>query len=492
MIFTGRSRELGLLRTEFDQGEARCLSVSGLPGAGTSTLVRRAAEHYPGLRFRCPPLPDPLTRLHLARALEQDAVDDRDAPPSPPPLPTAIPQQHIEGRGDVPSWKDLFRTLLRKAGDRSPFVVILDDAHRLQDSRSRFEPALAETIAEARTAGTTFHVVLAGRSGSVPTLGESHAETVPTLLLHVDPLPLRAAAPHLPGATASDKIRAYAVFGGLPGVLAHLDNSVTVGTNVRRLLLPDHGTLAELPINWLERSVQTVTRYTAVLEALSYGEAEWADLSAAIPDLTRSGQVAPYLARLAELGFVRTRRSLHSGPRSRSTRYAASDPFITFWTRFILPWRLSERATEIVPYYASAIRPGIRDHLQRIMPMVCRHHMEVDALETLGSRARDSGSLWDASVDIPVAGTLASGAAYYGSCLWDPPASRPLKPELTPLQKLDRSVRETRYGFGRQGRIRLIFTGRATPTWLRREVARRDDARIIDAGDLIGDAASLD
>ncbi|MGB1656882.1 MAG: hypothetical protein ACPHO4_06000, partial [Longimicrobiales bacterium] len=57
-----------------------------------------------------------------------------------------------------------------------------------------------------------------------------------------------------------------------------------------------------------------------------------------------------------------------------------------------------------------------------------------------------------------------------------------------PLKQLDLSIRETRYGFGRQGRIRLVFTGRSTPTWLRREVARRDDARIVDAAGLMGDA----
>ncbi|MGB1658438.1 MAG: AAA family ATPase, partial [Longimicrobiales bacterium] len=425
MNFTGRSQELGLLRTELDKQEARCVSVFGLPGAGTSALVRRAVERYPGLRFRCPPRPDPLIRLDLWRRMQgQPSDDDR---PGHPSRPSAVDVDR-KGRvpdSEIPSWSRLFRELLSHATNRGPFVLILDDAHRMQDARSRFEAGLAEALTAARASRVPFHVVLAGRAGSMPSVGPDFEVATPSLVLQVDPLPLRAAAPHLPGTHPSDKIRAYGVFGGLPGVLAHLDTSVTVGTNVRRLLLQDQGPLAELPMTWLERSVQTVTRYVALLEALSVGEAEWADLSGAIPDLTKSGQVAPYLKRLAELGLIRSRRSLDAAPRSRSSRYALTDPFLAFWLRFILPWRISERGSEIVPHYADKIRPRIRDHLQRMMPMVCRRHMEIDALETLGSNARDSGSIWGPASEIPVAGTLGSGAIYYGVCLWDPPATRP-------------------------------------------------------------------
>ena len=62
----------------------------------------------------------------------------------------------------------------------------------------------------------------------------------------------------------------------------------------------------------------------------------------------------------------------------------------------------------------------------------------------------------------------------------------PTKRSASPLDDLDARVRETRYGFGRERRLRLVFTGRTTPTWLRRAVARRRDAQLIEAGDLVG------
>ncbi len=108
--------------------------------------------------------------------------------------------------------------------------------------------------------------------------------------------------------------------------------------------------------------------------------------------------------------------------------------------------------------------------------------MARDAIETLGANAREDGSLWGAGYDLPVAGILTSGAAYYGTCHWETSGRTD-----TPLDAIDRQVRETRYGFGRERRLRLLFTGHHAPRRLQREVARRHDAELIDADALVGD-----
>ena len=166
--------------------------------------------------------------------------------------------------------------------------------------------------------------------------------------------------------------------------------------------------------------------------------------------------------------------------------FTAAYPFLAFWLRFVLPWRMGEqRYTHPAPtreHYAHSIRPKISLYLESVMPRVAQQHMQHDAIETLGANARECGSLWGPQYELPVAGILASGAAFYGKCFWRSPAS-----EEHPLAELDSEIRETRYGFGRERRLRLCFTGRAAPTWLRRQVARRSDAQLIDAGALLGE-----
>ena len=440
--------------------------VSGLPGVGKSALVARAAADYPTLHHRCPPLPDQAQRASLGARLREATAS------------AGLPNQSLPSD---PSWADLFDAVVSRAvaAEDRPFVLVLDDVHRLGEARSRFLPQLESALRRSVEADATLHIVFVGREGGLPVLDEDDVVTISAL--HVGPLPLRAAAPHLPGNRPHERVRAYGVFGGIPRVLTALDTSVTVGTNVRRLLLDNSGALADAPLQWLEREVQTPSRYVAILQALSRGEADWATIHEGVPDLTRSGQIAPYLNRLTDLGLIETRRSLDARPTTRATRYAIADPFVAFWFRFIFPWRLSDQTDPIGPYYASSVRSGINAHMEEMLPGICRQHMSFDAIETLGAISREGGSLWGGDAEIPVAGTLTSGAAYYGVTRWGES-----QPESSPLDELDREIRETRYGFGRERRLRLLFTGRTTPTWLRREVARRHDAMLIDAEGLLG------
>jgi len=362
-------------------------------------------------------------------------------------------------------------------------VLCIDDAHRLAEARSRFLVPLAAAQRAAAATGTTMHVLLTGARAGLPTdtvLSEEDVEAPPTI--DVGTLPLRAAAPHLPGSTAGDKIRAYGVFGGVPGVLALLDPTVTVGTNVRRLTLDPDGPLASAGFDWIEKDVQNPARYVAILSALANGEADWSHVHAGVPDLTRSGQVAPYLKRLVELGLVRSRRSLDAGPRSRATRYSLTDPFFAFWFRFAMPWRFAVDDAPPGRHYADEIRPKIDDHLETVFPEICRQHLRHDALETLGASVREGGSLWSNDVSIDAAGILTSGAAYYGVCRW-----KIRDPQDAPLAELEASIRETRYGFGRERRRRLVFSGRPVPRRVSRNAARHPDADIIDARALVGE-----
>lgn len=502
----GRSKELGRLRSFLDRKDPQFVLVSGIRGGGKSTLVRHAMADHPSLLHVCPPLPDPAQRTMLAhriRALEPaDGVD---------PSPTRPNAWIADDDSDLPAdatWNDIVDALLGKlASSARPFVLVLDDAHRLTEARSRyFDPFLAGAV-RAASEGVGLHVVFVGPVGALPVVSTADGPAdvgsgpngVRTERIRVDPLPFRAVAPLLPGRSAQGRARAYGVFGGIPRVLGMLDNSVTVGTNVRRLLLNPDGPLAQAGSAWLERDVQAPARYYAIMRTLARGEADWGAVHAGVSDLTRSGQVAPYLKRLGELGLVDARRSIDASPGSRSTRYAITDPLLAFWFRFVLPYRIGPIGTPasaprkpdgagsgrppdgLREYYARAIRPRIDEHMETVLPIVCRQHLTSDSIETLGAVSREGGSLWGTGYDIPVAGMLTSGAAYYGDCRWTHGEERP-----SPLQTIEHGMRETRYGFGRERRLRLVFVGRPAPAALRRAVARTQDAELIDAEVLAG------
>ena len=467
-VFTGRSKHLGHLRTILDGRDHRIVRVVGIRGGGKSTFVRRVFADYGGVFHTCAPLPDAALRATFSSRV-RDAL-------------TADGTEASSDLSAESSWAEILDGVeaLARTSDR-PFVLALDDAHRLGQAHARFAGPLATLLSRSASSGAPpIHVVLIGPAGELPTTQELSPHEPETIEL--EPLPLRAAVPLLPGSAPEDVLLAYGVFGGTPAVLARLDRDVTVGTNVRRLVLNPEGVLADASATWLERDVQAPARYNAIMSALALGETDWSSVHAGVPDLTRSGQVAPYLTRLSTLGLVTTRRSLDADPKGRSTRYALSDPFLTFWYRFVPPLRFSgDKEPESVSY-ARTVRPSLENHLRSVFPIMCRQHMRHDAIETLGTNARESGSLWSPDHEIPVAGLLASGAAYYGVCSWAPERRAD-----SPLTRIARAMKNTRYGFGRERRLRIVFTGRPAPLWLRREIARDQDAVLIDAAALVGD-----
>ena len=223
----------------------------------------------------------------------------------------------------------------------------------------------------------------------------------------------------------------------------------------------------------LERAVGKANRYAAILRAIATGAESWPELSARIP-----GTAGPYLLRLRELGLVDAQRPVDAPPRSRRTRYRLSDPHEAFWWSVIHRLRPGlvaaaaagpEGTAERI--WREAIRPSFAHAVRHALPLICRNYLRFGCEPVLGARARTAGPLWGSGFDFPVAGTLASGAVCYGH-IHPGPAPAP----AAILQDLDRQIRATRYGYGRQARLRLIFSLSGFERELQRMAVR--DARV--------------
>lgn len=459
MAFIGRTRELGALRRSLDSRLASVVPVVGARGMGKSALVARVIDDYAHVAVEAPSLPETTQRELLASSVG-DAVRR---------FGTAAPA--VAG-----GWEGALAPLIDAARrSRGPLAFVVDDAHVLA-GHTRWVRALRSTVDAARAREAPLHVVLVGAHDALPA-GE-WSDGVATEPIRCGPLPFRSAAPLLPGARPADKLRAYGIFGGVPRVLAALDPDTAVGTNLRRAVLTPGTLLNDFGGGWVEREVRKPARYYAVLHALGGTEVEWSALRKSVPDLASSGQIAPYVKRLEQLGLIESRTSLDADPGSRARRYAVVDPFIATWMGFVFargtPLAGAEgRGPRVVP------RGDLDRHARASFAKVCRQFMTSDAIELLGQAAREGGSLWGKGYDVPVSGILSGGSAFYGQC-------HATTPPPGALDELDAAVRKTRFGYGREHRIRLLFSTVDPPSELQRAIARRHDAYLVGISDLVG------
>ncbi|MFC0541729.1 helix-turn-helix transcriptional regulator [Kutzneria chonburiensis] len=252
----GRDRELGRIKSIVD-GSPASLLVLGDIGTGRSTLLELAAEHaaagnraVAALRGRPLEHDRPFTALH--RLLRQLLSDARATGMKPP--------WAFEPTLDLPDDPALVRSaalsIVDAATSRSPLVVVIDDAHRLD------QPSLdAIAFVQRHIGGRPLTVVLSAVGEATPPAVDA---TIPTMVL--EPLPLDASARLLdsrPGAPTGLARRHILVRAqGNPLTLVELGALHAVGHDVYTSL-PDRARLFLDEIGRLPEQTRALLTYAA-------------------------------------------------------------------------------------------------------------------------------------------------------------------------------------------------------------------------------------
>ena len=382
--------------------------------------------------------------------------------------------------GDPPeiSWTAHFDALLESMeADRVPRVIVLDEVHHLHRAAPDFGPALAHLWGRARSRALPLHLVLA--SSDTATLDALSGEGGPldaaephTVL--VEDLSSADIREHLASWSPRDRFLLQACLGRSPATIGLVDPDVRLSTNLQRLVVDPDGPLHDRPTRRLERLVQRPERYAGILAAMAEGARDWRAIHEANPTFTSGNQLAPYLATLQKLGWVESEQSLDAAARARKRRYYLADPFVAFWYGVVEP-ALGPLLEGTPPASVSRVALGgqaFARHVSAVLPRALRRVIQ-DGDSLLGARARRIGGLWGEGYDLPLAGTLRTGAALYAETVWGRIAT------AADAEAVHRQMRATRFGFGREARLRVVFTSAGATEPLVRRVARDELLRVI-------------
>lgn len=235
------------------------------------------------------------------------------------------------------SWDAALAYLTDQAGRRR-VVVALDEFSYLCDATPAL-PSIIQRWWDQRARHLPIMLILCGSYvGFMERLalesGELYGRRTRQLLLQ--PFDYRDAGLFFPGYSPEDRLRAYAILGGMPAYLAVFSEAVGLIENVREHILYAETFLGQEARWILLEELRSEQVYASILRAIARGRTSPSDIASAI-GLEGANRVSPYLERLRSLRLIERRVPVtdDSVRPSRRGLYVLADHYLDFWYRFI-------------------------------------------------------------------------------------------------------------------------------------------------------------
>jgi AAA+ ATPase superfamily predicted ATPase len=219
----------------------------------------------------------------------------------------------------------------------------------------------------------------------------------------------------------TDRVRAYACFGGVPAYLRYWDPRLALGVNVQQTILSPGHVLFREGEEILRTEFQQEALYASILRSVASGEERPSDIARAAG---RHGadEIFDHLRRLQELHFLQRKVPVTELDRPRTQRvlYRLADPYLRFWFRYVAPYQSYLQVAGGAEFWEKEIAPTLDEFVARTTwETVCAQHLwRRLAQGRLKARFARLGRWWNGRDEIDLMGTWQGSITLVGECKW--------------------------------------------------------------------------
>lgn len=438
--FVDRHLERRALDAAWGSGRPELVVVHGRRRVGKSELLVRFAAGKP------------VAYYVAAQQLERDQLVDLGRAVAP--MSTGF-RRGRPPRLALRDWEELLSVVAEAAATRR-VGLILDEFPYLVDANAAL-PSLIQRWWDRVGSRLDLVLILAGSQLSMMrrlVSAEGALYGRPTRRLELRSFDYFHAGQFARRWSPEDRIRLYAVAGGVPDYLEEFDDEHPFLDELRRLAFSPDGRLYREAPDLLRSEFTEPKTYESVIRAIAHG-ANTPSLIADEAGLSGANRVNPYLERLIEIGLVRRRTipGQATAVRPRTSQYVLADPYLRFYYALVDPWRSAIQAGQGPAVLASIAAEALDEYASRVFEDVAREYLwRLSGAGRIGPLS-DVGFWWFAGGDIDAAGVGGSGLVAAGSAKWTREFVKP--GDLDDLNRavvaVDPTARPDLYLFSRSG-----------------------------------------
>ncbi len=401
--FVNRESELKTLESAWETPTAQLITIWGRRRVGKSALLSRFASAKRALY------------LYGTRATEQDILRNfSDA------AATAFGQEYLRSN-PFRTWDPALEFLAAQAREQR-LLVIFDEFPYMCEATQGLD-TLVQRWWDLTGQNANLMLVIAGSAfsfmaGLTGYEGALHGRR--TGQLTVEPFDYFDAALLYSHLEPTDRVRAYACFGGIPAYLQFWRTTWQLDHAIRSTLLRPGHILFHEGEELLRTEFHQETVYASILRAVANGEERPSDIARAV---ARGGvsEIIEQLRRLQDLHILRREVPITERHfvRSRRVLYRLADPYLRFWYRFVAPHQSAIQLGKSDEIWHAQIEPRFDEFVARTTwEEVCVQYLWRAMRAKRVPVLSEIGRWWDKDNEIDVVGLIDGKAKLIGECKW--------------------------------------------------------------------------
>ena len=321
----------------------------------------------------------------------------------------------------VTEWDSIFKLLInRKTNNKK--VIVIDEFQYLGKTNSAF-PSIFQRIWDNILKDENVMVILCG---SLINMMEAQTLSYTSPLygrrtgqIKLKQIPFKNYNEFF-SKNLSEKtlIEKYAVTGGVPKYIESFTEGVNIYNEIQKNIFNNQSYLYEEPYFLLQHEVSEVGSYFSIIKSIAAGNTKLGNISSNLS--VSQTNLSKYLQTLINLDILEREIPIteDNPEKSKKGRYNIKDNYISFWFKFIYPYKGFLEMEEYDVVMDKIKRNFIDNHVSFVYENICKEKMwDLNVKGKLGFTFNKLGRWWNNTTEIDIVGYDSNGIdIIFGEC----------------------------------------------------------------------------